>query len=60
VNLAVPGGWFVRADNPKRGMVIEVPAEAELATVLDWLLAAGEALVAVPITGRWTAVAYDG
>jgi hypothetical protein len=60
LNLAVPGGWLVRTDHPKRGMVIDVPADEEVATVLDWLLAAGEALVAVPVTGRWSAIVYDG
>src|SRR5262245_57277081 len=60
VKLEVPAGWLVRGDHPKRGMVLELPADEAVATVLDWLLAAGEALVTVPVTGRWTAVVYPG
>ena len=60
VNVAVPEGWIVRGDHPKRGLVVELPAETDVAMVLDWLLAAGEVLVMLPITGRWSAVVYEG
>jgi len=58
IGLAVPAGWRVRADNPKRGMVVEVPADADLSMVVDWLLAAGEAVASVPLTGRWFATVH--
>jgi hypothetical protein len=60
VGLEVPAGWIVRSDHPKRGMVLELPWDTDVEMVLDWLLAAGEALVTLPVTGRWTAVVYAG
>jgi hypothetical protein len=63
VGLEVPAGWAVRSDHPKRGMVIELAPDVALATVLDWLLAAGEVLAAraeIAISGRWLAVIYEG
>jgi hypothetical protein len=63
VGLEVPAGWIVRGDHPKRGMVIELRSDEDVATVLDWLLAAGEALAAragVAVSGRWLAVIYPG
>jgi hypothetical protein len=41
-------------------MVLELPWDTDVEMVLDWLLAAGEALVTLPVTGRWTAVVYAG
>lgn len=58
--LEVPDGWRVKVDHPKRGMVVEVPTDADPARVLDWLLAAGEAVAMVPVTGRWHAAIYLG
>jgi hypothetical protein len=63
LGLEVPPGWAVRADHPKRGMVIEIAPTEATAGVLDWLLAAGEALAAraeVAVSGRWLAVIYTG
>lgn len=59
VRLAIPEGWRMRSDHPKRGLVIELPADEDVGAALDWLLAAGEALVTVPVTGRWTAVLFE-
>jgi hypothetical protein len=58
LGLEVPVGWAPRADNPKRGLVVEIPDEVDLAMVVDWLLAAGEALATVPLTGRWYATLH--
>jgi hypothetical protein len=51
----VPTGWVVRDDSPKRGLVAELPGEADQGDVLAWLLRAAEALTAVPLTGAWRA-----
>jgi len=58
LRLEVPPGWVVRGDHPKRGMVIELPADTDPDVALDWILAAGEALATVPVTGRWHAAFY--
>lgn len=58
LGLGIPAGWVVRGDHARRGLVIEVPADADLAGVLDWLLAAGEAVATVPVTGRWLAAVH--
>jgi hypothetical protein len=60
VNLPVPTGWLVRSDHPKRGMVLELPSGTDPDTALDWILAAGEALAVIPVTGRWHAAFYAG
>lgn len=57
-DLALPEGWLKRADHPRRGLVVTVPAEAEAADVLWWLLAAGHALSTVPLSGEWRALVY--
>jgi len=36
--LAAPPGWRMVQDNARRGLVCEVPADAEVAAILDWLL----------------------
>jgi hypothetical protein len=55
LGIVVPAGWRVRQDHPRRGLVIMVPAEEDPDTTLSWLLRAGAALSAVPLTGRWRA-----
>ncbi|TML65632.1 MAG: hypothetical protein E6G17_00150 [Actinobacteria bacterium] len=54
----VPAGWYVSQDHPRRGLVVEVPADEPPERVLDWLLAAGELLSRVPVTGRWHAAVF--
>lgn len=55
LGLGLPAGWTVRGDNPRRGLVVELRGPADDRTILDWLLAAGEALATTPTTGRWLA-----
>jgi hypothetical protein len=50
-----PAGWRVRQDHVRRGMVVEVPAAADHAQVLEWALAAGTALCVERMTGTWRA-----
>lgn len=59
--LSVPESWRLLQDHPKRGLVYAVPAtvdEAELDSVLDWLLRAAGTLCPIPRTGEWRALCY--
>ncbi|MHB1444164.1 MAG: hypothetical protein ACYCTI_01980 [Acidimicrobiales bacterium] len=59
--LALPAGWRVTQDHPKRGLVVSVgagPGGAEEAAMLEWLLRAAELLSVVPPTGMWDAAVY--
>jgi hypothetical protein len=51
----VPDGWYVVQDNPRRGLVVQVPDTVAHADVLDWLLRAADVLSTVPLTGDWRA-----
>jgi hypothetical protein len=51
----VPEGWRVVQDNPRRGLVIQLPPGADHAEVLRWLLDAAGVLTTVPLTGNWRA-----
>jgi hypothetical protein len=51
----VPDDWDVIDDSPKRGLVARLPDAVDHGEVLAWLLRAGEAVTAVPLTGRWRA-----
>jgi hypothetical protein len=56
----LPEGWRVTQDHPRRGLVAQVPAEADQRAVVGWLLRAGSLVCAVPVTGRWLAVVHTG
>jgi hypothetical protein len=60
LGLAVPEGWRVVQDHPRRGLVAKLPAGADDAAVLDWLIRAAAALCTVPATGRWRAEVFEG
>ena len=51
--VAVPEGWRVVQDHPKRGLAVEIPVDAPHADVLRWLLRAGDALARIPLPDRW-------
>jgi hypothetical protein len=51
----VPEGWYVIQDNPRRGLVAQVPDTEAHAMVLDWLLGAAAVLTKLPLTGTWRA-----
>jgi hypothetical protein len=57
---AVPSGWVVRQDHPKRGLVVEVPSEEPARSVVGWLLEAAVLLSRVPLGERWVAEVWDG
>lgn len=60
LGLPVPEGWKVTQDHPRRGLVAEVPADADNRAVVGWLLLAAAALCLVPSTGRWEAAVHTG
>jgi hypothetical protein len=60
LGLPMPEGWRVTQDHPRRGLVAEVPADADNQAVVDWLLAAAAAVCQVPSTGRWEAAVHTG
>ena len=58
--LPVPDGWRVTQDHPRRGLVAEVPADADDRAVIGWLLDAAAAVCQVESTGRWEAAVHPG
>jgi hypothetical protein len=60
VGMGLPEGWRVTQDHPRRGLVVQVPVDADDGAVMDWLLAAATFACAVPTTGRWTASIHAG
>lgn len=56
--LPLPHGWRWQQDNPRRGVVVELPLGTDPADALAWLLQAGERLAAVSITGEWRALVH--
>ena len=52
---AIPVGWRKAMDHPRRGLVVELPHDAEDREVLDWLLGAAIILAAVPLLPEWLA-----
>ncbi len=60
LGLPVPEGWRITQDHPRRGLVAQVPADADDRSVMGWLLQAATAACAVPTTGRWRASVFAG
>jgi hypothetical protein len=60
LGLPVPDGWRITQDHPRRGLVALVPADADNAAVMGWLLQAATAACTVPSTGRWRASVHAG
>jgi hypothetical protein len=56
--IAIPEGWRIRADHPRRGLVIEIPDDSPLDVVLDWLVRASQALTPAVLPERWVAAVY--
>lgn len=55
---AVPAGWPVRQDSPRRGLVVEIPEGVPHREVLDWLVPAAAMLSDVPLSGPWRAAVF--
>ncbi len=60
LGLPVPTDWRVTQDHPRRGLVAEVPADADNRAVIGWLLQAAAAVCQVESTGRWEAAVHPG
>ena len=58
--LALPEGWRISQDHPRRGLVASVPADADDGFVMDWLLRAAAFACMVASTERWTASIHAG
>jgi len=56
----LPEGWRLVQDHPRRGLVVRPPVGTPYEEELIWLLAAGASLAAVPLTGKWRALVYEG
>ncbi len=57
--LSVPPAWRVWGDHPRRGLVVRVPTSAPDRDVLTWMLASGERLCDMPLTGTWQAEVHQ-
>jgi hypothetical protein len=53
--LALPEGWRLAQDHPRRGLVVTPTSGAPHGDVLTWILEAGAVLSAVRLTGEWRA-----
>ncbi|MDR3650626.1 MAG: hypothetical protein P4L20_16160 [Acidimicrobiales bacterium] len=53
--LALPEGWRLVQDHPRRGLVVTPAPDAPRQAVLTWILEAGAVLSAVRLTGEWLA-----
>ncbi len=56
--VAVPEGWVLVQDHPRRGLVLRTAPDADPADVVTWCVQAGTALCLVDMTGQWQAVVY--
>jgi hypothetical protein len=56
--ISIPEGWAVRADHPRRGLVLELPDGTDPDAIVDWLIRATTALSPKPLPPRWVGVVY--
>lgn len=56
--VVVPGGWVVRQDHARRGLVLQTAPDTAPADIVTWCVQAGTALCMVDMTGQWQAVVY--
>jgi hypothetical protein len=56
--VAVPAGWVVRQDHPRRGLVLRTAPDTGPMDIVTWCVQAGTALCMVDMTGQWQAVVY--
>ena len=57
--IVLPTGWTKRQDHAKHGVVADLPGDADLDAVIDWMLTAASQLSAVVAVGRrWQAVVH--
>ncbi len=56
--VAMPPGWLVRQDHPRRGLVLLTRHGTSENDVISWAIRAGTALCRKEMTGEWQAVVY--
>jgi hypothetical protein len=54
--MAVPDGWTVEQDHPKRGLTFVVPSEDDPRVAVDFLVGASDALSGVVVDDDWVAI----
>jgi hypothetical protein len=57
-SVDVPGGWTVRQDHSRRGLLVRTPVDVGEVEVVTWSVRAAGALCRAEMTGRWRAVVY--
>ena len=60
LGLTLPQGWRLVQDHPTRGLVAQVPDDADLDDVVGALLATATEATSLPLTGKWRAAVYPG
>lgn len=58
--VAVPEGWRVLGDHPRRGLVLSLPPDADHTATIDWLVRAAVALTDLVLPDGWRAAVYRG
>jgi hypothetical protein len=58
LGVPLPGGWIVRQDNQRRGLIVAVAVDTPDREVLEWIIAAGTALCGLELSGEWRADIY--
>ncbi len=56
--IVAPEGWHAVQDNARRGVVLNVPPDADAAVVLDWILRSIEELATVPTDRTYRATTH--
>lgn len=56
--VSVPGGWKVRQDHARRGVVLRTSAGAAPTDIVSWCVKAGTVLCMADMTGQWRAIVY--
>lgn len=56
--ITLPEGWRLRGDHPRRGLVVEVPADTDPGAIVAWLLDAARALAEGPLADDWVAAVH--
>ncbi len=54
----LPAGWRWRQDNPRRGLVVELPEATSPEDVVAWLMGAARLLSTVELAGGWRAIVH--
>lgn len=53
--VPIPEGWRLKADHPRRGLVLELPEGTDPQVIVSWLLRAARALSTLTLPDAWIA-----